>query len=211
MTAVRENDGAPETAGKIIRWARLYDFFFARKLTAEHRAAVDAAGLQPGDRVLDVGCGPGTMAIYMAGKVGVAGEAVGIDASVDMVAVARRKAGRQGSRARFEPAAIESLPFAGATFDAATSSYMLHHLPEDVQAKGLAEVARVLKRGGRFIVVEFWSESHSFFGHLLSISGRAHGHSGFAGLKAKLEQAGFGAVEQIPSDGKASMVVRAAR
>lgn len=200
---------APHTAGHIIHWARLYDLFFARKPSAEHKKAVKVADLQPGERVLDVGCGPGTLAILMAGKVGAAGEVVGIDASTEMIDVARKKARKDGSAARFEPAAIESLSFADGSFDVATSTYMLHHLPEDVQTRGLAEVRRVLKLGGRFVIVDFSSDSHSFFGHVLSIIGHAHGGSSFPALEAKLRAAGFSAVEQIPVKRKASMLVKA--
>lgn len=209
MTAAHEHEHAPETQGKIIRWAHLYHLLFGRKLTAEHRSAIEAADLQPGEKVLDAGCGPGTMAIAMAAKTGDEGEVVGIDASMDMIGEARRTAAKESSTARFESAAIESLPFADGTFDAASSTFMLHHLPEDVQAKGLAEVRRVLKPGGRFVIVDFSSESHSFLGHLLSILGHAHGHSSFPGLKEKLEAAGFRTVERLPSSRKAAMVVRA--
>jgi ubiquinone/menaquinone biosynthesis C-methylase UbiE len=200
---------APQTTGKIIRWAKWYDLLFARKPTKEHKAAVKAAVLQPGEKVLDVGCGPGTMAILMAKKVGPEGEVVGIDASLEMIEVARNKAKKQGSHARFEPAAIESLPFPDATFDAATSTFMLHHLPDDVQCKGLAEVRRVIKPGGRVLIVDFSSESGSFLGHLLSVLGHAHGSSTFPKLEGVLREAGFTNVEQLPSKRKGTMIVRA--
>lgn len=199
----------PHTTGSIIRWARLYDFLFARKPSAEHKRAVKAAAPKPEEKALDVGCGPGTLAILIARKVGPEGEVVGIDASTEMIDVARKKATKQGSTARFEPAAIESLPFGNNSFDLATSTYMLHHLPEDVQARGLAEVRRVLKPGGRFVIVDFSSDSHSFFGHLLSILGHAHGQSSFPALEAKLRTAGFTAVEQLPVKRRAALLVKA--
>ena len=200
---------APHTAGSIIRWARLYDLLFARKPSAEHKLALKAAAPQPGDKALDVGCGPGTLAILMSQEIGSEGEVVGIDASMQMIEVARKKAKKQNVATRFEPAAIEALPFADDSFDLAASTYMLHHLPEDVQAKGLAEVRRVLKPGGRFVIVDFSSDSHSFFSHLLSIIGLAHGNSSFPVLEAKLRTAGFTTIEQIPVKRKASMLVKA--
>jgi ubiquinone/menaquinone biosynthesis C-methylase UbiE len=203
------HEAAPQTTGKLIRWARLYDLFFARKPTQEHKAAVRAAVLQPGEKVLDVGCGPGTLAILMAKKVGDEGEAVGIDAALEMIDRARAKAKKEGSAARFEPAAIESLPFGDQSFDAVTSTYMLHHLPDDVQARGLAEARRVLKPGGRLVIVDFASESHSFLGHLLSILGHLHGASSFPALSEKLRVAGFTAVERLPVKRKEAMLVRA--
>jgi demethylmenaquinone methyltransferase/2-methoxy-6-polyprenyl-1,4-benzoquinol methylase/phosphoethanolamine N-methyltransferase len=200
---------APQTTGKIIRWARWYDLLFARKPTAVHKQALTAAAPQPGEKALDVGCGPGTMAIVLSQKVSPGGEAVGIDASLEMIDVARKKAKRERFTARFEPAAIESLPFADGYFDLATSTFMLHHLPEDVQSKGLAEVRRVLRPGGRLVIADFSSESGSFLGHLLSLLGHAHGNSTFPALEAKLRAAGFAHVEQLPSKRKGTMIVKA--
>jgi demethylmenaquinone methyltransferase/2-methoxy-6-polyprenyl-1,4-benzoquinol methylase/phosphoethanolamine N-methyltransferase len=199
----------PHTTGKIIRWAKWYDLLFARKPTKEHRAAVKAATLQPGEKVLDVGSGTGTMAILMAKKVGAEGEVIGIDASPDMIDVSRKKAAKQGSAARFEAAAIESLPFPDATFDVATSTLMLHHLPDEAQRKGLAEVRRVLRTGGRFVIVDFSSESQSFLGHLLSVLGHAHGGSTYPKLEGMLREAGFTNVEGLPVRRKGMMLVKA--
>jgi ubiquinone/menaquinone biosynthesis C-methylase UbiE len=189
---------APHTTGRLIRWARWYDLLFARKLSTVHKQALKSAAPQPGEKALDVGCGPGTLAIALARKVAPGGEAVGIDASPEMIDAARRKAARKHSHARFEPAAIESLPFPDATFDLATSTFMLHHLPADVQDRGLAEVRRVLKPGGRLVIVDFSSESQSFLGHLLSVIGHTHGSSSLPALEARLLAAGFTSVSAVP-------------
>ena len=203
------DETAPHTTGRIIRWAHLYNMLFARHLTAVHKQAIEAAAPQPGETALDVGCGPGTAAIVLAQKVAPVGEVIGIDASLEMIDVARKKAKRERSTARFEPAAIESLPFTDGYFDLATSTFMLHHLPDDLQAKGLAEVRRVLKPSGRLAIADFSSESGSFLGHLLSVFGHARGNSTFPALEAKLRTAGFEHVEQIPSKCKGTMIVTA--
>ncbi len=200
---------APETKGSIIRWARLYDLLFARKLSKEHKLALKYAAPQSGEKALDVGCGPGTMAIALGEKTSPGGEVVGIDASPDMIRVAARKAKKAGSVARFEAAAIEWLPFADATFDLATSTFMLHHLPEDVRAKGLEEVRRVLKPGGRFVIVDFASDSGSFLGHILSVFGHSHGKSTFPHLETALREAGFATSEKMESNRKESLIVKA--
>ena len=209
MTTTHKHEAAPQTTGKLIRWARLYDLFFARKPTQEHKDAVKAAALQPGEKVLDVGCGPGTLAILMAKKVGAEGESVGIDASLEMLDRARSKARKQGSTARFEAVAIEEMSFADDSFDAATSAYMLHHLPMDVQVQGIAEVRRVLKPGGRFVIVDFASQSGSLLGHLMSVLGHRHGSSSFPALEAKLRAAGFSTIERLPSKRKESLIIKA--
>lgn len=112
------------------------------------------AELRPGQRVLDVGCGTGVLTRLATLAVGDTGETVGIDPSPAMLQVARRHAKAEASRATFKVAAIEALPFENGRFDVVLSSCMLHHLPPEVKRAGLAEVQRVLKSGGRFVIVD---------------------------------------------------------
>lgn len=114
------------------------------------RETLRHAALAPGEHVLDVGCGTGVLTRLAAQQVGSNGEVIGIDPSPAMLQVARRNV----SRASFKVAAIEALPFAAASFDLVLSSFMLHHLPPAVKRAGLAEVYRVLKPGGRLLVVD---------------------------------------------------------
>ena len=90
-----------------------------------------------------------------AQAVGPEGTAVGIDPGPAMIGVARLKAARTRSRATFELGVIERLGFGDSTFDVVLSSFMLHHLPADVKRAGLGEVWRVLKPGGRLVLVDF--------------------------------------------------------
>jgi len=118
------------------------------------RETLRHAELRPGQHVLDVGCGTGVLTRLAAGTVGDKGETVGIDPSPAMLQVARRNANAEASRARFKVAAIEALPFENGRFDVVLSSLMLHHLSPELKRAGLAEVYRVLKPGGRFVIVD---------------------------------------------------------
>lgn len=111
------------------------------------------AGLRAGDHVLDVGCGNGVLTRRIAKKVGAKGKAFGIDAAPDMIRVAMQKSTGEANAPAFKLAAMEALPFADAMFDAVILSLVLHHLPPISQPVGLKEINRVLKPGGRLLVV----------------------------------------------------------
>jgi ubiquinone/menaquinone biosynthesis C-methylase UbiE len=158
-------DGHPAaTGGKVLHAARAYDaLVWVLTLGKERRfrqRLAELARLEQGQSVLDVGCGTGALALAAKGFVGAAGSVAGIDPSPEMVARARKKATKAGVEARFEVATIEALPFADATFDAALSSLMLHHLTDEGLRQGLGEIARVLKPGGRFLAVDIGGKDH---------------------------------------------------
>ena len=203
---------APRTAGHVIHWARWYDLFtrlvpFARRT---RQTLVEVAAPAPGEDVLDVGCGTGTLAIALNSRVG-AGKVWGIDPSSEMIAVAKEKAAKANSDARFEVAAIEALPFAEASFNLVTSSLMLHHLSDELKRKGLAQVRRILKPGGRLMAMDFAAQSHSPLGHLLSVLGHPRGESTVAALTPMLKEAGFRNVEAITTRHKNIAFIRALR
>ena len=110
--------------------------------------------LQSGDHVLDVGCGNGVLTRSLAKIVGPSGRAWGIDPAPDMIRVAIQDANRAEDASHFKLAAMEGLPFPDISFDVAVISLVLHHLPPDLKALGLREVYRVLKPGGRLLIIE---------------------------------------------------------
>jgi ubiquinone/menaquinone biosynthesis C-methylase UbiE len=202
----------PETAGRVIHWARGYDFF-GRVITFGRDKAIrdkliELAAPSPGEKVLDIGCGTGTLAIAIKPRVG-AGEVHGIDASLEMIQVAKEKSAKAGSAIDFRVALIEAIPFPDASFDLMTSSLMLHHLPDDLKAKGFLEVRRVLKPGGRFMAVDFAADSHSPLGHLLAIFGHSRGENMVEKLTPMLKDAGFSEVGGIPTPHKNFAFIRA--
>ncbi len=158
---------APNTTGNIIHWAKRYDAVVQIMGLGQagrlRRQTVEFARITSGDKVLDVGCGTGDLTLLAKKRSGSAGEVCGIDASPEMIDVARRKAVRQHLNIDFRVDVIERLPFPDGTFDVVLSSLMMHHLPSDLKPKALAEIRRVLrspdtvsgKPGGRLVIVEF--------------------------------------------------------
>jgi ubiquinone/menaquinone biosynthesis C-methylase UbiE len=116
---------------------------------------VDLAQLQAGESVLDVGCGTGALAMVACKRVGATGRVYGIDPGPKQVARARSKAERAGLPIDFQVGVIEQLAFPDHSFDVVLSSLVIHHLPDDLKRLGLAEMVRVLKGGGRLVIVDF--------------------------------------------------------
>jgi demethylmenaquinone methyltransferase / 2-methoxy-6-polyprenyl-1,4-benzoquinol methylase len=113
----------------------------------------DRAELAPGDSALDVCCGTGDLALELAQRVGPSGSVVGCDFSEPMLELARHKAERRGaSGVRFEYADALQLPYADASFDAATVGFGVRNLAD--LDRGLAEMTRILRPGGRLAILE---------------------------------------------------------
>jgi demethylmenaquinone methyltransferase/2-methoxy-6-polyprenyl-1,4-benzoquinol methylase len=110
--------------------------------------AADLAAVGPGDRALDVATGTGDLAVELAGRVGATGEVVGCDFSGEMLALARQK----DPDIRWEQANALDLPYADAEFDAATVGFGARNFSDLEQ--GLGEMARVVRPGGRVVVLE---------------------------------------------------------
>ena len=110
--------------------------------------AADLAALAPGDHALDVATGTGDLAVEMAGRVGPAGGVVGVDFSERMLEIARRKA----PEIRFEAGNAMSLPYADGEFAAAAVGFGARNF--DDLSQGLSEMARVVRPGGRVVVLE---------------------------------------------------------
>ena len=116
--------------------------------------AVALAAPAPGDRVLDVATGTGDLAFGLAGAVGPSGTVLATDFSERMLEVARAKAARRGvgPSLSFSPANALALPFADDEFAAATVGFGVRNF-DDLQ-RGLDELARVVRPGGRVVVLE---------------------------------------------------------
>lgn len=121
---------------------------------AARQALLDDAGIASARRVLDIGCGTGTLAVSIA-RTHPRVEVVGLDPDSRALARAARKAGRAVVSVRFDQGFSGALPYPDATFDRVLSSFMFHHLPADEKARTLVEVRRVLAPGGSFHMLDF--------------------------------------------------------
>jgi ubiquinone/menaquinone biosynthesis C-methylase UbiE len=192
MTTERES-----TAGHILHFAAGYDvlawvFTWGRPRRYQSRL-LDLAHVASGETILDVGCGTGSLAVAASGRVGASGAVYGIDASPEMMVRAQRKARKAGVKVRFQEAVVEHLPFDATTFDVVLSTLMLHHLPRPARAAMAGEVARVLKPGGRVLIVDFAAPSsakRTFISHL-----HRHGYTKVEDNLALLGDAGLRPVE----------------
>lgn len=108
--------------------------------------------IQPGQRVLDVGCGLGQDVLDMARLVVPAGHATGVDFSQTMIAEAQQRSRETGLPVSFQQGDAQSLPFADNTFDRCRAERTFQHLPDPRRA--LAELVRVTKPGGRLLITE---------------------------------------------------------
>ena len=115
---------------------------------------VKQANIQPNQRVLDLGCGTGTLVVLLKRKYPAA-EIVGIDPDPKALQRAQKKVRRAGVAVQLDEGFADELPYDEGTFDRVVSSFMLHHLEEPEREKTLREVLRVLKPGGSFHLLDF--------------------------------------------------------
>jgi demethylmenaquinone methyltransferase/2-methoxy-6-polyprenyl-1,4-benzoquinol methylase len=117
------------------------------------RATVAASGVRVGSSVLDCATGTGDLALAFKRAVGPTGRVVGTDFNADMLSYAPAKAQQRGLDVAFEVADAMHLPYADATFDAASISFGIRNVDDPRVA--LADMARVVKPGGKVVVLEF--------------------------------------------------------
>lgn len=119
----------------------------------EMRQLIADLALPPGSRGLDVGCGVGLYALWLAEAVGPDGRVLGIEPSEERVAAARDLVGEAGAgRVEFRPGEGTAIDAPGASFDWVWCANVLHHIPDTAAA--LREFTRVLRPGGRIVIVE---------------------------------------------------------
>jgi ubiquinone/menaquinone biosynthesis C-methylase UbiE len=187
----------PETIGAVIHWTSPHDILV--KLIglgvngANSRMIVEMANVKLGDKVLDVGCGTGDLTLTAENYVGTSGSAHGIDASPVVIDLARKNAKRRRSHAVFEVGLIEKIPYPDATFDVVISRLVIHHLPEDLKRRGIAEIFRVLKPGGFVFLADFKPPTNPVLAHIVTalIGHKTMMQSNLEDILPVLKKAGF--------------------
>lgn len=183
------------TNGRLMHWAGWYDSFVnlmtLGKAGALRQTSIELARLVSGERVLEIGCGTGELALLAESLVGRSGRVVGIDAASEMIEVARLKASRKNVAVEFFIQPVEDMAFADGSFDVVFSSLMMHHLPDTLKEQALSEVRRVLRPGGRLVIIDIRRPTTAA-GRLMN-SLFLHGalKVGVQDLVSKLEQTGF--------------------
>lgn len=177
----------------------LYDPLWRLLSGDEMRAAfIRDAGLAAGQRILDIGCGTGSLLVRIAETVpGAHGS--GLDPDPKALARAERKAASAGVDISWTEGFGDELPHADASFDRVVSSFMFHHLRLDVKQGMLREARRVLKAGGELHLVDFGGQHHGKEG-LLSRLFHSHGElaDNLGGRVGELfEEAGFKDVGEV--------------
>lgn len=163
-------------------------------------ALLRQAALQPGQRVLDVGCGTATLTIA-AKQLQPAAELTGLDGDPEILRRAKAKAARAGVNIHFDEALSHRMPYADASFDVVLSSLFFHHLNRDSKIAALREIHRVLKPGGVLHIADWGKAANPlmrglFYG-IQMLDGFETTADNVAGLLPELMRgAGFREVEE---------------
>ena len=200
MTSAAHQHVPSGKVGLTLHRAAWYDLLvwlltFGRQRAFRERI-IAFARLQPGESMLDVGCGTGSLAIVAKRLVGPAGRVSGIDASPEMLARAAGKARKAGLDISFSLEPAQALPFPDGHFDVAVTTLMLHHLPRKGRQQCAAEMKRVLKPGGRVLAVDFANSAPGKRGFLAHF--RRHGHVDLPDIVNLLREAGLNVVDSGP-------------
>jgi ubiquinone/menaquinone biosynthesis C-methylase UbiE len=115
---------------------------------------VDLVAAQPDDRVLDLGCGTGTLMLALAKQYPDAA-LTGVDADPEILKLAAVKTTQLGVNVEYVPGFSDALPFPDAHFDIAVSTLFFHHLQPEAKRRTVQELRRVLRPGGRLVIADF--------------------------------------------------------
>jgi ubiquinone/menaquinone biosynthesis C-methylase UbiE len=150
------------------RFTPIYDFF-ARLFLPEmqfKRALIAHARIAPGQRVLDLGAGTGTLAI-MIKQTQPKAQVIGLDGDPKVITIAREKASRSGTDIAFELGNAAALPYSDQSFDRVLSTLVMSVLNREQKTLAIRDAYRVLRRGGELHIADF-GRPHTWWGRLVA-------------------------------------------
>jgi ubiquinone/menaquinone biosynthesis C-methylase UbiE len=154
----RESEKASTHTNAMQHMAHNYDMMVMMMMMGHQKAVrntcINLAGIQPGDHVLEIGCGTGSLTMLAKRKAGESGVVVGIDPLQEMREIATRKARKAKLEITFQAGELEHIPYPDGSFDVVLASFMIFHTDDATRQEGLNEVCRVIKPGGRFLIVD---------------------------------------------------------
>jgi ubiquinone/menaquinone biosynthesis C-methylase UbiE len=156
---IKEELSAP-TRGRTLDYAASVYDCLSPLMTFGHekqmgQIALELMDLKGHEKIIDIGCGTGSLTIEAGRKLSadMGGSIVGIDAAAKMITLARKKAVTM-PQVRFDISAAEQLGYEDQTFDMALSTFFFHHIDAELKKAALNEMWRVLKKGGKAVIVD---------------------------------------------------------
>jgi ubiquinone/menaquinone biosynthesis C-methylase UbiE len=158
---------------------------------------IEQAHIRPRMKVLDLGCGTGTLTIMLKQSEPQA-KIIGLDGDEDVLAIARSKATQAGIEVQWEKGLADHLPYPDHSFDRVVSSLVIHHLITEGKVRAFQEIYRVLRVGGEFHMVDF-GPPHNLYERILAVFDRwlEEAEDNANGLLPQMiQKAGFPQVEE---------------
>jgi ubiquinone/menaquinone biosynthesis C-methylase UbiE len=127
--------------------------------STQRKQIIDLLDLKNGQRLLDVGCGTGSL-LVIAKKMYPMIDMIGVDIDQKILEIAKHKSRIQKLEINFVLSGSENMRFAKETFDVVVSSLVFHHLPTNIKIVTLTEIYRILKPNGKFLLVDFGNKNN---------------------------------------------------
>lgn len=190
--------------GQMEKMVDTYDSYmkkatFGREHILRQRT-VEQAGVKAGDTVLEVGCATGSLTLAAKQAAGPSGKVYGIDIIPGMIEASRRKAAEAHEEITFQEGSIAQISFPDNSFDVVMCSFMIFHMSDETRRKGIAEIQRVLKPGGRLFLLDLALPPQPFQRWIAQKLLGFSAEDDLRGLVPLMEASGFSDMEYGPAN-----------